>query len=131
MQYRHSVSDEVWERIKDRLPGNGQGRGVKGADNRLFIDGVLFLAKTGIGWRDLPERYGKWNSVFQRFNRWAKAGIWESIFKDLNDQDHGLKALMIDSTIVRANQEAAGALKKDAPQPKARRRRHWADPEVD
>jgi len=131
MRYRHSVSDEVWERIKDRLPGNGTGPGVKAADNRLFVDGVLFLAKTGIGWRDLPERYGKWNSVFQRFNRWAKAGVWERIFKDLNDPDHGLKALMIDSTIVRANQEASGALKKEGQQQRAKRRRHWEDPEVD
>ena len=131
MRHRHSVRDEVWERIKDKLPGNGLGRGVKAADNRLFVDGVLFLAKTGIGWRDLPERYGKWNSVFQRFNRWSKAGIWEQIFKELNDTDHGLKVLMIDSTVIRANQEASGALKKDGQQPKAKRRRHWEDPEVD
>lgn len=128
---RHSISDEVWDQIKEDLPGNGKGRGVRATDNRLFVDGVLFVAKTGIAWRDLPERYGKWNTVFQRFNRWAKAGIWERIFKDLNDQDHGLKMLMIDSTVVRANQESSGALKKVNQPMKAKRRRHWADPEED
>ena len=66
-----------------------------------------------------------------RFNRWSKAGVWEKIFRDFKDNDYGLKALMIDSTTVRANQEAAGALKKEGAVPKFKRRRHWADPEVD
>lgn len=131
MRFRHSVSDEVWERIKDKLPGSGKGRGVRAKDNRLFIDAVLYVGKTGIQWRDLPQRYGKWNSVFVRFNRWSKAGIWEKIFKDFRDNDHGLQALMLDSTTIRANQEAAGALKKDSRPVKFRRRRHWADPEED
>lgn len=77
------------------------------------------------------ERYGKWHSVFVRFNRWSKAGVWEKIFKAFRDNDYGLKALMLDSTTVRANQEAAGALKKDGMLPKFRRRRHWANPEED
>jgi putative transposase len=131
LRYRHSIGDEVWNEIKDHLPGNDAGRGVKATDTRLFVDGVLFIAKTGISWRDLPERYGKWNSVFQRFNRWSKAGVWVKIFKALQDSDHGLKMLLIDSTTVRASQEASGALKKGIQPVKHKRRKHWADPEED
>src|SRR5215213_7991452 len=131
MRGRHSVSDEVWERIKDKLPGSVSWRGSK-ADNRLFIDAILYVGKTGIQWRDLPERFGKWNSVFVRFNRWSKSGVWETIFREFRDNDHGLKALMLDSTIVRANQVAAGAKKApDKAEKRYRRRRHWADPEED
>jgi transposase len=130
MKHRHAVSDEVWEKIRDKLPGSEGKRGIK-ADNRLFVDAVLFVGKTGIQWRDLPARYGKWNSVYVRFNRWSKAGVWEKIFKSLRDKDHGLSALLIDSTTVRANQEAAGAQKTEGQPPKRRRRRHWADPGED
>jgi putative transposase len=128
MRYRHSVSDEVWERIKDKLPG-AEGKRGKKPDNRLFINAVLYVGKTGIQWRDLPERYGKWNSVYVRFNRWSKAGIWEQIFRSFKDNDYGLKALMIDSTTVRANQVASGAQKTEEQQKRYRRRRHWVDPE--
>ena len=78
-------------------------------DNRLFIDAVMYVAKTGIPWRDLPKSYGNWNSIFARFNRWSRKGLWQRIFDITADQDP--LAIAIDSTTVRANQVAAG-LKK-------------------
>lgn len=104
---RHEISDETWEAIKDLLPGREGQRGVAGRDNRLFINAVLWIAKTGAPWRDLPERFGKWNSVFQRFNRLCKAGVFDKIFEELKDPD--LEILMLDSTVIRAHQHAAGA----------------------
>lgn len=107
--YRHALTDAQWERIKHLLPGKEEDCGVTAKDNRLFVDGVLWILRTGAPWRDLPERYGKWNSVYQRFGRWAKAGVWQMIFQDLALEDVDVSALMIDSTIVRAHQHAAGA----------------------
>jgi transposase len=107
---RHEIKDEDWERIKDMLPGQPGDPGVTAKDNRLFINAVLWIGKTGAPWRDLPERFGPWGSVWKRFDRWAKKGIWERIFEALQDPD--LEWLIIDSTVVRAHQHAAGAEKK-------------------
>jgi transposase len=104
---RHEICDEHWEIIKDLLPGREGQRGVAGKDNRLFLNAVLWIAKTGAPWRDLPERFGNWNSVFQRFNRWCKAGVFDKIMRVLQDPD--LDILMLDSTVIRAHQHAAGA----------------------
>ena len=70
MQRRHALTDEQWERIQDLLPGKVGDPGRSGKDNRLFVDAVLYVAKTGVPWRDLPERFGHWNSVWRRFDRW-------------------------------------------------------------
>jgi transposase len=107
---RHAISDENWERIKDLLPGKAGDPGVTAKDNRLFLDAVLWIAKTGAGWRDLPERFGPWNSVWKRFNNWSRRGRWQPIFQHLQDPD--LEWLLLDSTVVRAHQHAAGAEKK-------------------
>lgn len=104
---RHEIKDEDWDRIRDLLPGQAGQPGVTAKDNRLFVNAVLWIAKTGAPWRDLPERFGPWNSVFQRFNRWAKKGVWEQVFLALQDPD--LEWLFFDSTVVRAHQHAAGA----------------------
>jgi len=109
MLRRHAISDERWERIKDRLPGKEGDRGVTARDNRLFIDAVLWIGKTGSPWRDLPERFGNWNSVWRRFDRWARSGVWQRLFRDLQDPD--LEWLLLDSTIIRAHPHAAGAKK--------------------
>ena len=106
---RYAIRDDQWKRIEPLLPGKPEDSGQTAADNRLFIDAVLWIGRTGAPWRDLPERYGKWNSVFQRFNRWAKKGVWERVFEALQDPD--LEWLMIDTTIVRAHQHAAGQKK--------------------
>src|SRR6266849_5533670 len=97
MLRRHAISDEPWERIKDFLPGREGDPGVTAEDNRLFIDGVLWIAKTGVPWRDLPERFGNWNSVWKRFDRWSRKGIWKLVFEALQDAD--LEWLILDSTI--------------------------------
>jgi transposase len=124
---RHAISDEHWQRIKDLVPGKEGDPGVTAKDNRLFIDAVFWIAKTGAQWRDLPARFGKWNSVWKRFDRWADKGVWECIFRAMQDPD--LEWLLLDSTIVRAHQHAAGAKKgvrrskhSDAPEAAFRRR---------
>ena len=105
---RRELSDEQWRRIGHLVPGKNGDKGRRGKDNRLFIDGVLWLARAGAPWRDLPPVFGKWNSVFQRFRRWAKKGVWERIFQALVENPD-FEYLIIDSTIVRAHQHAAGA----------------------
>jgi|ERR1700677_2995080 transposase len=109
MPERHAISDENWERIKDLLPGRPDQPGWTSQDNRLFIDAILWLAKTGAPWRDLPERFGKWNSVWRRFDRWCRKGTWQAVFEALQDPD--LEWLIMDSTIIRAHPSAAGAKK--------------------
>ena len=110
---RYALRDDQWERIKDFLPGREGHVGGTAADNRLFVEAVLFRYRAGVPWRDLPERFGDWKIVYQRFNRWAKSGTFERIFKMLAE-DHDNEYMMIDATIVRAHQHSAGALKKTA-----------------
>jgi transposase len=120
---RHAISDADWERVKDLLPGRPGQSGWLGRDNRLFLDAVLWLAKTGAPWRDLPERFGNWNSVWRRFRRWAQKGTWQAVFAALQDPD--LEWLILDSTVIRAHPCAAGAPKKRTA-PAARPSRPWA-----
>jgi transposase len=105
MAHRHELSDQQWERIKEFLPTRRGRPSKKG--NRSFINAVLFWAKTGIPWRDLPKRYGPWKTVFSRFDRWAKRGVWEKLFKELQ-VDIDPDGSMADASIVRAHQHAAG-----------------------
>jgi len=110
---RYGLRDDQWDRIKDLLPGRVGSVGVTAADNRLFVEAVLFRYRAGIPWRDLPERFGDWKNVHRRFSRWAKTGVWERVFRHLAaDADN--EYAMIDSTIVRAHQHSAGAKKKTA-----------------
>ncbi len=110
---RHEIADDHWERIKDFLPGQVGDPGVTAKDNRLFVDAVLWIAKTGAPWRDLPERFGPWGSVWKRSDRWSAKGVWKRVFEALQDPD--LEWIILDSTVVRAHQHAAGACKKGAP----------------
>ena len=105
---RRELTDAQWRRIERLVPGKKGDRGRAGEDNRRFVDAVLWLARAGAPWRDLPEELGHWNSVFQRFRRWAKKGVWERIFNALVEHPD-FEYLIIDSTIVRAHQHAAGA----------------------
>ncbi len=104
--HRHEIKDDQWERIKDLLPGQDGQPGVTAEDNRLFIHAVLWIARTGAAWRDLPERFGNCNSVWRRFDRWARKGVWQRVLKELQDPD--LEWLILDSTVIRAHQHAAG-----------------------
>ena len=106
MAKRYELSDRQWERIRDLIPGKAGDPGRTGLDNRLFVNGVLWVLRSGAHWHDLPARYGKWKSVHKRFSRWAGAGVWERIFAALTvDRDNDY--LMLDSTLVRAHQQAA------------------------
>jgi transposase len=120
MARRFEMTDEQWTRIEHLLPGRPKSPGATAKDNRLFVDAVLWIARTGAGWRDLPERLGEWNNTFQRFNRWAKSGVWLRVMEALGG-DADLEHLMIDSTVIRAHQHSAGAEKKGATRPSAAR----------
>lgn len=110
---RHAISDADWERIRNLLPGRAGSTGRPAADNRLFIDAVRWIGRTSSPWRDLPARFGNWNSVFRRFSRWASAGVWQHLFEVFRDPD--LEWILLDSTVVRAHKHAAGAEKKGVP----------------
>jgi len=103
---RYELSEAQWVRIAPLLPGKRGDPGRTGADNRLFVNGVLWVLRSGAHWRNLPERYGKWKSVHKRFSRWAKAGAWERVFAALTE-DRDNAYLMLDTTLVRAHQQAA------------------------
>ena len=102
------LSDEQWGRISGLIIGRPDQRGSTGRDNRMFVEGVLWIVRTGSPWRDLPEAFGEWNSVFRRFSRWSRKGVWQRVFETLCD-DPDFEYLIIDSTIVRAHQHASGA----------------------
>ena len=120
---RYELSDRQWQRIEPLLPGKAGDPGRSGVDNRLFVNGVLWVLRSGAHWHDLPERYGKWKSLHKRFSRWSKAKVWERVFDDLiGDRDN--QYLMLDSTLVRVHQQAAAG--KGGP-----RIRLWGAPEAD
>jgi transposase len=106
MAKRYELTAAQWERLEPLLPGKAGDPGRTAADNRLFVNAVLWVLRSGAHWCDLPERYGKWKSVHQRFGRWAKAGVWERVFDALID-DADNQYLMLDTTLVRAHQQAA------------------------
>ena len=110
---RYAPRDDQWDRIKDDLPGRPGTVGATAADNRLFVEAVLYRYRAGIPWRDLPEGFGDWKNVHRRFSRWAASGVWERIFRRLAE-DADNEYAMIDSTVVRAHQHSAGAQKKTA-----------------
>ena len=109
MLRRHEISDADWNRIKDFLSGQPGQHGGVADDNRRFINAVLWIARTGAPWRDLPERLGNWNSQWRRFDRWAAKGRLARIADVLRDPD--LDVLILDSTVIRAHPCAAGAKK--------------------
>ena len=113
MVRRYALRDDQWARVAPLLPGRVGHVGGTAADNRRFVDAVLYRFRAGVAWRDLPERCGKWKTIYQRFDRWAKGGVWERVFAALSaDADNEYAAL--DATIVRAHQHSAGARKRGA-----------------
>lgn len=110
---RKMLRNDQWERIEHLLPGKASDSGVTAKDNRLFVEAVLWIARTGSPWRDLPASMGNWHNVYTRFSRWGKTGVWQRVIEAVGT-DADLQSLMLDSTIVRAHQHAAGAKKKRA-----------------
>lgn len=105
------LRNEQWTRILEFLKGHSGVYVGNEAECRRFIQGVLWVARTGAPWRDLPERYGNWNSVYRRFSRWSERGIWQAMLTHFADEPD-MEWLMLDSSVVRAHMSAAGASKK-------------------
>lgn len=132
MRRRHELTDEQWERIRDPLPGKAGDPGRTAVDNRLFVNAVLYVLKTGIPWDDLPERLGKPNSVWKRYDRWCASGVWQRVAKALGDPglaDAAPEELQLDATSVKAHPTAStgrrlAGEKNTTPMPVA----VWADP---
>jgi transposase len=112
---RHDLTDAEWVRLEPLLPGHPR-QGHRWHDHRLVIDGVFFRTRTGCPWRDLPERFGIWKTVYNRHRRWSGDGTWEMILDRLRagcDEGHGRDwTVAVDATVVRAHQHAAGARRR-------------------
>jgi transposase len=122
MVRRHELTDAQWERLVPLLPPQKAKTGRPAEDHRRILNGILWVIRTGAPWRDLPERYGPWSTVYSRFQRWRQAGIWDRLFAAVQRASDAVGALdweihYVDSTIVRAHQHAAGA-KKGTQRPK-------------
>ena len=105
---RFVLTDRIWLIIAPLLPGKASDRGVTAKDNRLFLEAVLWRVRVGGPWRDLPAGFGNWNSVFRRFRRWAKDGVFDRIFEAASG-DRDFEYALIDGTIVSVHQKASGA----------------------
>src|SRR5579872_813887 len=116
MVRRHELKAEQWERIRGVLPAESGREGRPSIDNRQIVNAIRWILKTGAPWRDLPAYYPKWKTVHSRFSRWCQQGVWARVLAELaKDQD--AESFLIDATIVRAHQDAAGAKKKKGPKP--------------
>ena len=120
--HRYELSDPQWDRIAPLFPTHPGEPGRPSHDQRALVDGILWILHTGAPWRDLPERYGPWKTVFHRFNAWRKDGTWvrqvTSLLDELDDKgliDHDLWC--VDGSVIRASRAAAGA-KKQASSPR-------------
>lgn len=105
---RHDISDLVWEGLKPRLPGSEGKVGRPAFNNRLFLDAVFWILRTGAPWRDLPPDYGDWKNTHRRFCRWRDRGVWEKLLTEVID-DPDFEWLMIDASYIKAHSHAAGA----------------------
>ncbi len=103
---RYELSASQWRRVEGFLPGRKGSVGVTAKDNRLFVNGVLWVLRSGAHWKHLPAEYGNWKSVHKRFTRWSKSGIWERIF-DVLLADPDNRYIMFDAMVVQAHQQAA------------------------
>ena len=107
---RDLMSDEEWAFHERFILAVRAQNGRKPMNHRLVLDGIFWIARTGSPWRDLREEFGKWSSVYRQFRRWTLAGLWDGIMDALNESGLVPDALqMVDSTVVRAHHQAAGA----------------------
>jgi transposase len=114
---RGDLTNEQWARLAPLLPPQKPKTGRPNGDHRRMVEGMLWILRTGAPWRDLPERYGPWRTVASRFYRWQKSGVWERVLWALqarSDAEGHLDwdAHLVDATVVRAHQHAAGAKKR-------------------
>ena len=104
---RFVFSEEQWRKMAPLCPGKPEDPGRTG-NNRLFVEAVLWIARTGCQWRDLPAEFGHWNSVYNRFRDWVKAGVFERIFEAVSD-DPDMEYAMVDGTIAPVHRDGHGA----------------------
>jgi transposase len=108
------LTDDQWNKLGPRLPPQKPRTGRPANDHRTVVEGVLWVLRTGAPWRDLPERYGSWRTVYSRFRRWQQAGVWDRVLAELQRLADaggrlGWALHFVDSTVIRAHQHAAGA----------------------
>jgi transposase len=112
---RHELTDQAWAELEPLLPGNGRPGG-QWADHRTVVNGILWKLATGVPWRDLPERYGPWQTCYERFRRWQDDGTWQRLVAHAQTKSDAIGELdwdiSVDATVVRAHQHAAGARKR-------------------
>ena len=106
---RHDLSDRLWEKIEPHLPGREGSWGGIAKDNRLFVNAVLWVIRTGAPWRDLPPDYGGWSNTHRRFIRWRNNGVWEKLFELMIDEPD-MEWLIGDASHVKVHPHAAGAI---------------------
>lgn len=110
---RHDISDSVWEILEPLLPGGKGKTGRPAKDNRLFLNAVFWILRTGAPWRDLPPDYGDWKNTHRRFCRWRDRGVWEELLDEVTDDsvtdEPDFEWLMIDASYIKAHQHSAGA----------------------
>ena len=116
MKRRHELNEKQWQKLKEYLPAQKPETGRTAEDHRKIINGILWKVRTGAPWRDIPERYGSWSTIYSRFRRWRDAGIWDRILSELQAESDSEGHVdwtihFVDTTIVRAHQNAAGAKK--------------------
>src|SRR3954451_1840597 len=114
MRHRGELTDQEWEGLEPLLPPEKPERGRPNVDHRQIINGILWRERTGAPWRDLPERYGPWQTVYSRFRRWRLAGIWDRIFAAVQREadangEVDWSVHFVDGSVIRAHQHAAGA----------------------
>jgi transposase len=104
-RHRHELTDSQWEKIEYLLPGRTSDPGRTAADNRLFVNAVVFVLKTGVPWADLPGRFGKPDTVRKRFDRWCESGVWQTIARAAGDPE--LEEVRLDATTIKAHPVAS------------------------
>ena len=110
-QRRYELTDEEWERIKGYFPEREAGqKGRPRNEDRPILNGILWIVRSGAAWRDLPERYGAWSTVYSRFVQWQEEGLFDTILKELSEEAD-FQDMSIDSSTVKAHQASAGAKK--------------------
>ncbi len=124
MGHRHELTDEQWQQLQPLLPPEKPRAGKPNLPHRTIVNGIVWRLKTGAPWRDLPERFGKWATVYSRFRRWQRAGIWDRVLAALQSAGDAAGRLdwevhFVDGTVIRAHQHAAGARKKGTSKPSA------------
>lgn len=120
---KRELTDKQWRRVERMLP---QPKGRHGGDDRLFIEAVLWIGRTGAPWRELPERFGPWSTTYKRYARWSDRGHFEFIFIALQGRAGEVSETQIDSSSCKAHKAASGAQKKEAPRRLAALAGAWA-----